>query len=172
MLITEGGLEAPDVAALLGEHLADMLGTSPAESVHALDLSALAAPGITFLSARSRAGELLGVGALAELRLGAGDGAGASGEPGEPAQGEVLCGEVKSMRTTAAARGHGVAAAVLGRLIELARERGYAKVLLETGTDPYFAAARRLYERHGFVERGPFGAYTVDPHSAYFELGL
>ncbi|MDR2256081.1 MAG: GNAT family N-acetyltransferase [Arthrobacter sp.] len=170
MLITEGGLEAPDVAALLGEHLADMRGTSPAESVHALDLTGLAVPEVTFLAARSRGGELLGVGALAELVLEAavapGDGAGGPGGAVES------CGEVKSMRTSRAARGHGVASAVLGRIIGLARERDYARLLLETGTDPYFAAARRLYERHGFVECGPFGPYTLDPHSAYFELRL
>src|SRR5690348_5317989 len=32
----------PDVVALLDQHLADMYATSPAESVHALDHSALA----------------------------------------------------------------------------------------------------------------------------------
>ena len=49
----------PDVTQLLGEHLADMHATSPPESVHALDVDALTAPGVTFWTAR-RDGELLG----------------------------------------------------------------------------------------------------------------
>ncbi len=38
----------PDVHQLLSEHLADMFATSPAESVHALDHSALSHESITF----------------------------------------------------------------------------------------------------------------------------
>jgi putative acetyltransferase len=52
-----------DVHRLLSEHLADMFATSPAESVHALDHSALSGPSITFWTAREE-GELLGCGAL------------------------------------------------------------------------------------------------------------
>jgi putative acetyltransferase len=48
-----------DVHQLLSEHLADMFATSPAESVHALDHSALSSPSITFWTARE-AGGLLG----------------------------------------------------------------------------------------------------------------
>ena len=39
-----------EVIALLEEHLADMYATSPPESVHALDTSALKDPAITFYS--------------------------------------------------------------------------------------------------------------------------
>jgi len=45
-------------------------------------------------------------------------------------------------------------------------------VLLETGSEDYFAPARRLYARHGFVVRGPFADYTDDPNSVYMELAL
>lgn len=141
----------PEVAAFLGEHLADMHATSPPESVHALDVSALQAVTVTFWTARSEAG-LLGCGALKEIALDHG--------------------EIKSMRTTAAARGQGVGAALLAHLVETARERGYARVSLETGTQEYFAPARRLYLRHGFVACGPFGDYTDDPNSAYFTREL
>jgi putative acetyltransferase len=61
---------------------------------------------------------------------------------------------------------------VLGRLVELAAERGYGRVSLETGTQEFFAPARRLYARHGFAERGPFGGYVLDPHSVFMTREL
>ncbi len=141
----------PDVLALLEEHLRDMHATSPAESVHALDVDGLRGPGVTFWSARDAEGTLLGVGAL---RVDDG------------------WAEVKSMRTTHAARGRGVAATMLRHLVDEARRAGFDEVLLETGSQDYFAAARRLYARHGFVETGPFGTYVEDPHSTFMRLAL
>ncbi len=155
------GLDSPvrgDVRALLDEHLADMYATSPPESVHALDHPALLAPSVTFLTARDPDGILLGCGALSEL---APTTAGSRGE-----------GELKSMRTAHAARGRGVATAVLARLLELAAERGYGRVSLETGSQEFFSPARRLYAGHGFVECGPFGSYVPDPHSVFMTLEL
>ena len=78
-----------DVHQLLSEHLADMFATSPAESVHALDPSALSGPSITFWTAREE-GELLGCGALKILH--------------SPHSSEKY-GEIKSMRTTAECAG-------------------------------------------------------------------
>lgn len=141
----------PDVLALLDGHLADMRATSPPESVHALDPQALAAPGLTFWTARDDE-VLLGCAALADL----------GGDEGE----------VKSMRTAPASRGRGVAAALLEHLLAESRRRGYARVNLETGSQDFFAPARRLYARHGFVERGPFGSYRPDPHSTFMTLAL
>jgi putative acetyltransferase len=140
-----------DVVALLTEHLADMHATSPAESVHALDPDGLVARDVAFRTVREN-GVLLGCGALAPL--------------------DVAGGEVKSMRTAGAARGRGVATVVLAALLEEARSRGYRTVLLETGTEGFFAPARRLYERHGFEPCAPFGSYREDPHSAYYALDL
>lgn len=142
----------PDVVVLLDEHLADMHATSPPESVHALDLDRLRVPSVTFWTARGDDGVLLGCGALKEH------------DPG--------LGEIKSMRTTAAARGRGVAAAVLAVIVQTARDRGYARVSLETGAEDYFAPARRLYARHGFVPTGPFADYVPDPNSTFFTLAL
>ncbi|MGY2876727.1 putative acetyltransferase [Marmoricola sp. URHA0025 HA25] len=141
----------PDVVSLLAEHLADMHATSPAESVHALDVAGLLSPDITFWTVR-RDGVLLGSGALKELDTGHG--------------------EVKSMRTTTAARGSGVATAMLRHLLETATGRGYTRVSLETGSQEFFEPARRLYARHGFTPCGPFGDYVDDPHSAFFTLAL
>lgn len=137
-----------DVLALLAEHLADMHGTSPAESVHALDPEALEEPSITLFSARTEAGELLGIGALKRH--------------------DDELAEVKSMRTAGSARGRGVGSAVLAAIVAEATARGHRTLALETGTDPFFAAAHRLYARHGFVPTGPFADYGEDPHSAYF----
>ncbi|WP_421736094.1 GNAT family N-acetyltransferase [Cellulomonas sp.] len=142
----------PDVLELLGEHLADMHATSPAESVHALDPTALAAPGITFWSARAADGTLLGCAALKQLG---------------PTDGEL-----KSMRSATAARGRGVGSALLAHVLDAAAERGLRTVHLETGTQEYFAPARRLYERAGFVACPPFADYVLDPHSAFYRLTL
>lgn len=141
-----------DVTGLLAEHLTDMYATSPPESVHALDPVALTSPDITFITARDDDGGLLGCGALKLV--------------------SESDAEIKSMRTTASARGRGVAAAVLGELIELARDHGCTRVSLETGAEDYFAPARRLYERHRFVPCAPFADYTDDPNSRYFTLDI
>jgi putative acetyltransferase len=136
-----------DVVRLLADHLADMHATSPPESVHALDVDALKVEAVTFWTAR-RDARVLGCAALKEL---------------EPDHGEL-----KSMRTTAASRGAGVATALLLHLLDEARSRRYTRLSLETGSQDFFAPARRLYTRHGFVECGPFADYPLDPHSVFF----
>lgn len=141
-----------DIVALLSEHLADMFAESPPESVHALDGDALAAPGITFWTARTADGVLLGCGALKEL--------------------DAASGELKSMRTALEARGRGVGGALLATLVDEGRRRGYGALYLETGSQDYFAPARRMYARAGFAETSPFGDYTLDPYSVYMVLHL
>ena len=142
-----------DVLALLEEHLADMYATSPAESVHALDPDALAAPGITFWTARDAdEGRVLGCAALQRI--------------------DEEHAELKSMRTATAARRRGVAAALLDHVLAEARRRGHRRVSLETGTEDYFAPARSLYRARGFVECPPFGSYVLDPHSVFLTLTL
>jgi putative acetyltransferase len=154
-----------DVRRLLDEHLTDMFATSPAESVHALDHSALLAPAITFWTARDDDGTLLGCGALSRLD--------APGDPDHTGPGQDgPHGEIKSMRTAAHARGRGVASALLGEVLAEAHRRGYTRISLETGPQDYFAAARRLYARQGFTECGPFGSYTLDAHSVFMTLEL
>ncbi len=140
---------APDVRALLDEHLADMYATSPPESVHALDPHTLAGPGMRFYTVREN-GVLLGCGALKSH--------------------SADFGELKSMRTAAHARGRGVASTLLAALVDEARASGWTRLSLETGVEDYFAPARRLYERHGFIPCGPFADYTDDPNSVYYTL--
>jgi len=143
--------ERDDVRALIAEHLAEMRGSSPPESVHALDVSALAAPGITFWSARGADGALLGIAAIKALTVG---------------------GELKSMRTTRTARGTGVGRAPLEHAIEAARARGWPTLWLETGSMDAFIPARTLYAARGFTECGPFEGYAPDPASTFMRLDL
>ena len=140
-------LSDPRIAALLEEHLADMRRVSPPESVHALDLERLKRPEIRFWTAWDAAGELLGCGALKRL---SGDHA-----------------ELKSMRTATAARGRGVARALLNRLLDDAREQGVRRLSLETGPQPFFAPAHALYRSAGFEACGPFEGYGEDPYSLF-----
>ena len=66
MRIVVDNLEGPEIIALLQEHLAEMRSVSPPESVHALDLSGLRKPDITFWTLWLES-ELAGCGALKEL---------------------------------------------------------------------------------------------------------
>jgi putative acetyltransferase len=61
---------------------------------------------------------------------------------------------------------------MLQHIIDEARRRDYRRLYLETGAMPFFAPARRLYARHGFVPCGPFGNYKADPNSVFMTLAL
>lgn len=146
MELRDGQLDHPAVVALLREHFAGMLAASPPGTCHFLDLDALAAPGVTFVTAWEE-GRLLGCGALKET--GGGEG------------------ELKSMRTARTALRRGVAAAILTHLIDRARAAGMTRLNLETGTGPAFNAAEALYRRHGFAPCGPFGDYEATDFNRY-----
>jgi putative acetyltransferase len=146
MHIVEGGLDDPRVVELLQIHVSRARAETAPGSSHALDLSGLRAPEVTFWSAWD--GEAV-VGVAALKRLGADHG------------------EIKSMHTAEAARGRGVGSALLRQIMAEARARGMTRLSLETGSWPYFAPARALYARHGFVECGPFGEYREDPNSVF-----
>ncbi|MDI9335441.1 MAG: GNAT family N-acetyltransferase [Gammaproteobacteria bacterium] len=141
----------PDVFALLEEHLRNMHELSPPESVHALDVSKLKVPEITFWTVREGE-QLLGCGALKEL---------------SPDHGEI-----KSMRTPANLRRLGAGRAVLQYMLSEAKKRGYKRLSLETGTAEAFAPAHKLYESVGFTRCGPFGDYRLDEWSVFMTLDL
>jgi len=149
--IRRDDLRGPEVAALLRRHLEHSAQHSPPESVHALDLDRLRRPDITFWTAWSD-GLLVGCGGLQELA---------------PDHGEI-----KSMHTAEEYRGRGIAARLLGHLLEEARVRRYRRVSLETGSPEAFAPARALYARHGFQTCPPFASYREDPYSVYMTLEL
>jgi putative acetyltransferase len=151
MHIEVDDLTRPEVHALLSEHLANMYELSPPEQVFALDLAKLRVPEITFWTVWDGQA-LLGCGALKELN---------------PEHGEV-----KSMRTPAALRRRGAGRAVLSRIVQTARERGYRTLSLETGSHPAFVPAQRLYQDFGFTYCGPFGGYRENPNSVFMSLRL
>ena len=147
MQIREGGLDEPDVIALLRLHREGMLANSPKESVHALDLSGLRDPAVTFWSAWE-GDALLGFGALRHL--------------------DDTHGEIKSMRTAPQQLRGGVGAALVSHILGVARARGYRRLSLETGTGPHFEPAHALYRKLGFTECGAFADYpTDDPFSRF-----
>jgi putative acetyltransferase len=61
---------------------------------------------------------------------------------------------------------------VLTHIIDVARDRGYERLSLETGSMDAFKPAQRLYERFGFVYCGPFGEYVEDRYSVFMTMSL
>jgi putative acetyltransferase len=61
---------------------------------------------------------------------------------------------------------------MLEHLISVARQAGYRRISLETGSMAAFAPARALYASAGFMPCEPFGAYRESPNSTYMTLGL
>jgi putative acetyltransferase len=151
MRIEIDDVSRPQVLTLLEEHLRNMHEITPADQVFAFDVSKLRAPGVVFWTAWQDE-VLLGCAALQEL---------------SPTQGEV-----KSMRTPANLRRQGAGRALLGHIIEVARQRGYHQLFLETGSHPAFAPAQNLYRSVGFRECGPFGTYKENGFSVFMSLRL
>lgn len=144
-------LESPDVIELLRQHLQGMQAQTPAESVHALDISAYKSPDIKLWTAWTE-GQLMGCGALKDL----GD----------------QHGEIKSMRTKKEYLRCGVGASILSEIMAHARRTSIKRLSLETGATEHFEAAQEFYRRKGFVESPPFGSYQLDPHSLFFTIDL
>ncbi|WP_138934620.1 GNAT family N-acetyltransferase [Roseovarius arcticus] len=138
----------PGPCALLQQSHALMLQLFEPEQNHFLGFDALSAPNVHFFAARNGS-EVLGTGAVVQVDA---------------------YGEVKSMFTSAAARGRGVAAAILRALEDHARGLGLPHLRLETGEA--LTAAIRLYERNGFTRCGPFGDYRADGISVFMEKSL
>jgi len=151
MVIAIDDPRVDDMQELVGRHLAFANECTPPEDVHALDLGGLLNAAVTVFSAR-RGQELLAIGALQHL--------------------DESHAELKSMHTDEASRGQGVGRAMLDYLISVARQRGYGRVCLETGTNDAFAPARSLYLGAGFMPSGPFGEYRGSPNSTYMTLVL
>ena len=144
-------LSSPEVIALVHEHVGGMRDASPPGHSFALAVEGLKRPDVTFWSAWCGA-DLCGCGALKAL--------------GPDAA------EVKSMRTRAAFLRQGVGQAVLDEIVRTAQARGYACLLLETGTGEAFEAAHALYLRNGFEWCGAFGDYEASDFNVFMEKKL
>ena len=144
--IAEGGLDDARVIALVEHHVRSAGAALPPGAGHAFEPERLKLPGVRFFTAWL-GDSAAGVGALKGISFSEG--------------------EVKSMFTADAARGQGIGAAILARVIEAAREAGLRRLSLETHPGNYFAAARALYGRYGFTECQPYADYRLDPASIY-----
>ena len=76
------------------------------------------------------------------------------------------------MRTSPEHLRKGVSRALLNQILLAARDRGYGRLSLETGTAPSFEPANRLYENFGFVDGPVFGGYPASPHNRFMTLAL
>ncbi|WP_406637781.1 GNAT family N-acetyltransferase [Amycolatopsis sp. WGS_07] len=146
MQIDRADFADPQLQRFLQAHLDDLAPTAPAESQHALDLTALQRPDVRLWTVHDD-GHIVGTAALAAL------------EPRHE--------ELKSMRTDPARRGQGIARSLLDYLLQDAKDRGIERISLETGSMEFFAPARALYARAGFTPCAPFGSYRDDPNSTY-----
>lgn len=148
--------DQPEVMALLAA-LDDYLGTLyPPEANYLLDVQALLAPEVRFHVARHE-GRVVGTGAY---RL----------QPAEPGTAGLPYGEIKRMYVDPAVRGQRIGERMLSLMEHSLREDGVMQALLETGAEQ--VAAVRLYERSGYVRRGPFGGYPDNGLSVFYGKAL
>jgi GNAT superfamily N-acetyltransferase len=132
----------PDVQRLAAAQQAELRarydgGEEPGTPPSAADVAVV-------LVAHDADGTALGCGALRSLDAGAA--------------------ELKRMYVVPAARGQGVATALLAALEDAARDRGWTTLRLETG--PRQPEAIALYSRAGYRPISAFGAYTGAPEAA------
>lgn len=142
-----------DVRSLIAELEDSLAAEYPPEQRHGLALDAIFQPHIQFFVVRVAGAAVgcAGVALFAELA------------------------EVKRMYVRPAARGRGIADALLARIESVTRDAGLARLCLETGDRQL--AAIRVYERAGFSRCGAFGAYAAMPPasiatSVFFEKHL
>jgi putative acetyltransferase len=129
----------PDVRGLIGE-LDEVLGAAyKPHQRHGLSIAQLFEPHVRFFVARLD-GIAAGCGGVALFDDYA---------------------EVKRMYTRPAARGRGLAKAMLRRIEDEVRASGKTVLRLETGD--YQREALGLYRRAGFMSCGPFGHYAHMP---------
>lgn len=138
----------PQATALLKQSHALMESLFPPEDNFYLDIDQLCAPDIHFFTARE-GDQILGTGAL-KIKEG--------------------YGEVKSMFVDEAARGKGIADALMRAIEDAAIEAKLPMLKLETGN--VLHAAHKLYRRHGFTDCGVFGDYVEANSSIFMEKAL
>jgi putative acetyltransferase len=148
-IITAERPDTPDAVVLITELEAQLEPFYPRTSRHGLSVERLLAEAVAFFVLRSQ---------------------------GTPAAcgGVKLFGseyaELKRMYVRAQFRGLGFGRLMLDHLADYTRAQGVGLLRLETGIHQH--AAISLYERIGFYRIPPFGPYTDDPLSVYFEKQL
>lgn len=134
-----------DMRDMIGELSALLLSLTPAEACHHLTVEQMADDRTTLFVARV-AGQVAACGALYRHDGG--------------------IAEVKRMYTRSAFQGQGLGAKILDHILDLAGREGVCELVLETGWN--YRAARRLYERAGFVQCGAVLDYPDHPESVFY----
>lgn len=143
LIITTESAGSPEALAFLQGRDAELSALYSPEQSFRIPIAKHVRDDVIFLMAREN-GIALGCGAL-QLHSG--------------------YGELKSMYVVPEARGKRLAQALVAALENLARERGFSEVKLETGI--YSRAAIRTYERAGYSRCERFGDYPFAPTSVF-----
>jgi putative acetyltransferase len=142
LLIERATAPTDDVRSLIAELEDTLAAEYPPEQRHGLAIDSIFQPHVQFFVARvdGTAVGCAGVALFADLA------------------------EVKRMYVRPAARGRGIADALLARIETVARDAGLARLCLETGDRQL--AAIRVYGRAGFSRCAAFGDYAAMPPSS------
>ncbi len=149
--IKPANLDSTEFTALIDTHAELMLSLSPPGSCHFLPMDGLRTPDVSVWEMRD-GDVLVGCGALKEI--------------------SATHGELKSMHTLAIRRGAGLGRKMLDHILAEARQRGYHRISLETGSMDGFKPSRTLYQSNGFEICPPFEDYVEDPNSVFMTLEL
>lgn len=138
-----------DVRALVAALNETTLALTPAEHTHHMSVEQMARLDTTVFVARED-GSAVAMGALRRHASG--------------------IAEVKRMYTMPSHQGRGLGRAILQRIEALAREEGFLRLVLETGSN--FGAARHVYESEGFAPCGPVLDYPPSDWTAFYTKTL
>ena len=141
--------QAADVKTLVAASDAFYDGLYPTESSHLEALDDLSKPNVLFVGCRFD-GELVASGAAKMLQ----------DDDGSYA-------EIKRVFVLDNHRGKGLSNQIMSFLENELLSRGVNLFRLETGVKQ--PAALSLYRKLGYVERGPYGPYELDPYSVFME---
>ena len=145
-------IESPlqdDVRQLIKELNATLLELTPPEFVFHMTAEQMAEPDTTVFIARDD-GTAVACGALKRHAGG--------------------IGEVKRMYTRPSHRGRKIGAKIVEKVVALARQEGFKRLVLETGDR--HPAAWTVYERAGFTRCGPVLDYPDSKWSVFYEKNL
>lgn len=126
----------PALRKLIEKLDAELLQRYPADSIFSLNLNSPIVDRVTFVLAESD-GQPVGCGAILEL--------------------DENAVELRRFYVVPAMRGMGIASSILHYLEDLARQRGYKHIVLETG--PKQPGAIGLYHKFGYRQIPSYGEY-------------
>jgi len=136
-------------SGLIAELDADLLSRYPGETINGIDVEEFRAAGGVFVVAEE-GDRVVGCGAF------------------RPYGRDTV--EIKRMFVRSTHRGHGIGRAILRRLEDEARQRGFRFAVLETGNRQPEAIA--FYESSGYGRIEPFGPYIGSARSVCFRKAL